>query len=164
MPYITIMGESAPNDTSGGFRARHQLYRSVSAANVTEEQRDDGQGTIFEELEDFRHKAEFVFETIRGWDLPIVFVLSVIVTVTVGNKNLPFLGQSTAAVGTLGALYSFALVFRTNICYSRWVSPLRPYCSVWIHLLNSYLLSPLDSGRYVDLDRSAAILQCYHWF
>ena len=116
---------TSPNDTSQGFRARHQVYRSVSCGNnVTAEPHDGGHGTLVEELEGFRHKAEFVFETIRGWDLPIVFVLSMIVTVAVGhtNENLPFLSHSTAAVGTLGALYSFALVFRTNICYSRWVS------------------------------------------
>lgn len=106
------------NDTPQGFRGHHQLYRSVSA-NAPEEQSVGGHG-FFGELEGFRHKAEFVFETIRGWDLPIVFVLSTIVTASVRNKNLPFLSNSTAAVGTLGALYSFALVFRTNICYSRW--------------------------------------------
>jgi len=106
------------NDTPQGFRGHHQLYRSVSA-NAPEEQSVGGHG-FFGELEAFRHKAEFVFETIRGWDLPIVFVLSTIVTASVRNKNLPFLSNSTAAVGTLGALYSFALVFRTNICYARW--------------------------------------------
>ncbi|EJK70422.1 hypothetical protein THAOC_08223 [Thalassiosira oceanica] len=127
---------SQPDDQ--GFRARHQLYRSVSGANVPEEQSDGGHG-FFGELEGFRHKAEFVFETIRGWDLPIAFALSTIVTASVRNKNLPFLSNSTAAVGTLGALYSFALVFRTNICYARWVSALE---------ISSFIL---DSLPHTDL-------------
>ena len=120
------------NDTPHGFQGHHQLYRSVSANDTSDEQSEGDHG-FFEALEGFRHKADFVFETIRGWDLPIVFVLTTIVTASVEDKHLPFLSNSTAAVGTLGALYSFALVFRTNICYSRWVSAFD--CSFWIDSL-----------------------------
>ena len=63
---------------------------------------------------------------ILGFDLLFVFIFSSALTYGVNyvgsesNKWLSYLTASSSAVGTLGALFSFALVFRTNICYARW--------------------------------------------
>ena len=72
-----------------------------------------------------KHKLLFLWDLIGGFDLLIVLLASSLVTAwvhTLGKDNVwvSFLSGSGAAVGTLGAFYSFALVFRTNICYARW--------------------------------------------
>lgn len=72
------------------------------------------------------HKITFLSEMILGFDLIFVFIFSSALTYGVNyvgsesNKWLSYLTASSSAVGTLGALFSFALVFRTNICYARW--------------------------------------------
>jgi len=72
------------------------------------------------------HKISFLSEMILGFDLIFVFIFSSALTYGVNyvgsesNKWLSYLTASSSAVGTLGALFSFALVFRTNICYARW--------------------------------------------
>jgi len=72
------------------------------------------------------HKISFLSEMILGFDLLFVFIFSSALTYGVNyvgsesNKWLSYLTASSSAVGTLGALFSFALVFRTNICYARW--------------------------------------------
>eukprot|EP00984_Skeletonema_dohrnii_P038846 scaffold42582_cov255-Skeletonema_dohrnii-CCMP3373.AAC.1 len=78
---------------------------------------DDG------ETRNWRHKVEFLKEMIVGVDLLVVVIAASIVTIGVnqfGNEWQSFISDSKPAIGTLGAFYSFALVFRTNICYSRW--------------------------------------------
>eukprot|EP00581_Thalassiosira_minuscula_P019861 CAMPEP_0183733208 /NCGR_PEP_ID=MMETSP0737-20130205/40477_1 /TAXON_ID=385413 /ORGANISM="Thalassiosira miniscula, Strain CCMP1093" /LENGTH=384 /DNA_ID=CAMNT_0025966413 /DNA_START=441 /DNA_END=1594 /DNA_ORIENTATION=+ len=71
------------------------------------------------------HKILFFSDMIFGLDLLVVFSLSCIVTLLVHNLKsenvwLSLLPESKGAIATLGAFYSFALVFRTNICYARW--------------------------------------------
>lgn len=71
----------------------------------------------------WRHKLEYLKEMIVGVDILLVFIVASGVTFCVnhiGNKWISFLSESKPAITTLGAFYSFALVFRTNICYSRW--------------------------------------------
>eukprot|EP00984_Skeletonema_dohrnii_P010664 scaffold4179_cov71-Skeletonema_dohrnii-CCMP3373.AAC.5 len=71
----------------------------------------------------WRHKLEFLKEMIVGVDLLLVVIAASVITFGVnqfGNEWLSFISDSKPAIGTLGAFYSFALVFRTNICYSRW--------------------------------------------
>ena len=72
-----------------------------------------------------KHILKSLSGVIFGIDLLAVLLVSSIVTLLVnsmssGNVWLSFLLESKAAISTLGAFYSFALVFRTNICYSRW--------------------------------------------
>lgn len=72
-----------------------------------------------------KHILKSLSRVIFGIDLLAVLLVSSIVTLLVnsmssGNVWLSFLLESKAAISTLGAFYSFALVFRTNICYSRW--------------------------------------------
>mmetsp|Transcript_13743 Transcript_13743/g.23350 ORF Transcript_13743/g.23350 Transcript_13743/m.23350 type:complete len:403 (-) Transcript_13743:528-1736(-) len=69
------------------------------------------------------HKLEFLKEMIVGVDLLVVVIAASVVTFCVnhvGNEWISFISDSNPAIATLGAFYSFALVFRTNICYSRW--------------------------------------------
>ena len=69
------------------------------------------------------HKLEFLKEMIVGVDLLVVVIAASVVTFCVnhvGNEWISFISDSKPAIATLGAFYSFALVFRTNICYSRW--------------------------------------------
>eukprot|EP00984_Skeletonema_dohrnii_P032198 scaffold25819_cov89-Skeletonema_dohrnii-CCMP3373.AAC.1 len=71
----------------------------------------------------WRHKLEFLKEMIVGVDLLVVVIAASAVTFCVnhvGNEWISFISDSKPAIATLGAFYSFALVFRTNICYSRW--------------------------------------------
>jgi hypothetical protein len=71
----------------------------------------------------WRHKLEYLKEMIVGVDILLVFIVVCVVTFCVnqiGNKWISFLSEYKPAITTLGAFYSFALVFRTNICYSRW--------------------------------------------
>ena len=77
--------------------------------------------------DELRHKISFLSEMILGYDLIIVLLASSAVTFLVSyistteySKWLTYVTASSPAVGTLGALFSFALVFRTNICYARW--------------------------------------------
>ena len=77
--------------------------------------------------DELRHKISFLSEMILGCDLIIVLLASSAVTFLVSyisttkySKWLTYVTASSPAVGTLGALFSFALVFRTNICYARW--------------------------------------------
>lgn len=83
--------------------------------------KDDKDGTFAKMM----HKLHFLLEIIAGIDLLVVFLASSILTLSVikmGNESawLKFLSESKPAISTLGAFYSFALVFRTNICYARW--------------------------------------------
>lgn len=76
-------------------------------------------------LPNAKHKLLFLWDLVGGFDLVIVLLASSLVTAWVhmlGKDNVwvSFLSGSGAAIGTLGAFYSFALVFRTNICYARW--------------------------------------------
>ena len=78
--------------------------------------------TKYDEL---KHKIDFLAEMVLGYDLLFVLLASTALTILVDyvgaeNKWLSYLTSSSSAVGTLGALFSFALVFRTNICYARW--------------------------------------------
>ena len=74
------------------------------------------------------HKITYLSGMILGFDLITVLLLSSGLTYGVywiGEQKykwilLSYLTSSSSAVGTLGALFSFALVFRTNICYARW--------------------------------------------
>ncbi|KAL7529637.1 hypothetical protein ACHAWF_003060, partial [Thalassiosira exigua] len=72
-----------------------------------------------------KHKVSFLWDMISGVDLLVVFLVSSAITICL-NKSarasawLSFLSESKSAIATLGAFYSFALVFRTNICYARW--------------------------------------------
>ena len=72
----------------------------------------------------WRHKLGYLKEMIWGVDLVMVAIASGITTFWVNQVQnewiTSFLSGSKPAVTTLGAFYSFALVFRTNICYSRW--------------------------------------------
>lgn len=82
----------------------------------------DGEVSAYAQL---KHKLYFLSDMIVGKDLIVVLLASSCVTLVVNNlggKNLwlSFLSESKPAVSTLGAFYSFALVFRTNICYARW--------------------------------------------
>lgn len=77
--------------------------------------------------DELRHKISFLSEMILGYDLIVVLLASSAVTFLVSyistteySKWLTYVTASSPAVGTLGALFSFALVFRTNICYARW--------------------------------------------
>eukprot|EP00985_Skeletonema_marinoi_P000960 scaffold383_cov131-Skeletonema_marinoi.AAC.7 len=60
---------------------------------------------------------------IVGADLFLVVIATSVITFGVnqfGNEWLSFLSDSKPAIGTLGGMYFLSLVFRTNICYSRW--------------------------------------------
>jgi predicted membrane chloride channel (bestrophin family) len=77
--------------------------------------------------DELRHKISFLSEMILGYDLIIVLLASsaltylvLYISTTEYSKWLAYVTASSPAVGTLGALFSFALVFRTNICYARW--------------------------------------------
>ena len=77
------------------------------------------------QAERIKHKLEFLSDMIVGIDLLFVLLVSSLLTLLVnrlghGSSWLSFLSESKAAIATLGAFYSFALVFRTNICYARW--------------------------------------------
>lgn len=77
---------------------------------------DDGKGK-------WRHKLEYLKEMIWGVDLLVVVIASSMATFWVNqtkNEWQNLVSGSKPAITTLGALFSFALVFRTNICYSRW--------------------------------------------
>ncbi len=70
-------------------------------------------------------QLEFFYNIIAGADLLVVFLVSLLPTIWVnhtsqGKSLSSLLSNSKAAIGTLGAFYSFALVLRTNICYARW--------------------------------------------
>lgn len=76
-----------------------------------------------------KHKLFFVYDMVAGVDIVVVFALSLAVASAVnhlgpagvdGKRWFGFLSESKPAIATLGAFYSFALVFRTNICYARW--------------------------------------------
>lgn len=76
-----------------------------------------------------RHKADFLLDMILGIDLLVVFLLSSSLTLFLKrvvaesgdyDEWISFFSSSQPAIATLGAFYSFALVFRTNICYARW--------------------------------------------
>eukprot|EP00986_Skeletonema_menzelii_P017516 scaffold20062_cov147-Skeletonema_menzelii.AAC.1 len=69
------------------------------------------------------HKLKFLKEMIVGVDLLMVVIAASVVTFFanhVGNEWTSDIANSKPAIATLGAFYSFALVFRTNICYARW--------------------------------------------
>eukprot|EP00984_Skeletonema_dohrnii_P016429 scaffold7310_cov154-Skeletonema_dohrnii-CCMP3373.AAC.5 len=71
----------------------------------------------------WRHKLEFLKEMIVGVDILLVVIATSVITYGVnqfGNEWLSFLSDSKPAIGTLGGMYFLSLVFRTNICYSRW--------------------------------------------
>lgn len=70
------------------------------------------------------HKIEYLYEMIVGVDLFMVFTAASVITFfanhIIGNNWMSFISDSKPAIATLGAFYSFALVFRTHICYARW--------------------------------------------
>jgi len=73
----------------------------------------------------FKHTVYFLGSMILGYEVLVVIVMSIVLTALVvsplfGEKQLDMLDASKTGISVLGALYSFALVFRTNICYSRW--------------------------------------------
>mmetsp|Transcript_13953 Transcript_13953/g.24887 ORF Transcript_13953/g.24887 Transcript_13953/m.24887 type:complete len:382 (-) Transcript_13953:54-1199(-) len=73
----------------------------------------------------FKHKIKFLSDMIVGIDLLAVLLASITITLWINqmdheNAWLSFLSESKPAISTLGAFYSFSLVFRTNICYARW--------------------------------------------
>uniref|UniRef100_A0A7R9ZD09 Bestrophin homolog n=1 Tax=Pseudictyota dubia TaxID=2749911 RepID=A0A7R9ZD09_9STRA len=106
--------------TSSSRRAAFTKRLSVQMGEKS--LRRDDRAPRYSEL---KQKLAFLCEVILGYDLLVVFVLSSVLTLIIhflsDEKSwISFLSQSKAAIGTLGAFYSFALVFRTNICYSRW--------------------------------------------
>ena len=95
---------------------------SMMSLSEASDDGDDGQGASF--YATIRHKVDFLSEMILGMDLLVVFLASSTLTLLVNSGGesewMEYLSQSKPSIATLGALYSFALVFRTNICYSRW--------------------------------------------
>ena len=68
----------------------------------------------------WRHKLEYLKDMIIGVDLLIVAAVASIITFGVsrlGSESewMSFISASKPATSMLGAFYSFALVFRTNI-------------------------------------------------
>ncbi|KAL7449310.1 hypothetical protein ACHAWC_001382 [Mediolabrus comicus] len=121
----------ATNNVTDEKRSKFVRRTSVST-DVSSKAKDDELSSsprrccccISDEL---RHKISFLSEMILGYDLIIVLLASSAVTFLVSyistteySKWLTYVTASSPAVGTLGALFSFALVFRTNICYARW--------------------------------------------
>jgi len=68
----------------------------------------------------------FLGEIILGYELLVVIIMSVGLTWIVlspsssGESKIYLMSASNSGITIIGGLYSFALVFRTNICYSRW--------------------------------------------
>ncbi|KAL7495305.1 hypothetical protein ACHAWT_003775 [Skeletonema menzelii] len=113
-------------DDSDEKKSKFIRRTSVSSVDVSleEEEPSPSSGCVSDEL---RHKISFLSEMILGYDLIIVLLASSALTSLVlyistseYSKWLSYVTASSPAVGTLGALFSFALVFRTNICYARW--------------------------------------------
>ena len=83
---------------------------------VESSQRSNGNGLL--------NKLKYIKEMMLGVDLVVVMAAAsfatYFVSTRVGADWLSFISESKPFISTAGAFYSFALVFRTNICYSRW--------------------------------------------
>jgi putative membrane protein len=113
----------AIDEKKSTFVRRHTVSSHVS----DEEELSLSPGASCCVSDELRHKISFLSEMILGYDLIVVLLASSALTFLVMyistseySKWLSYVTASSPAVGTLGALFSFALVFRTNICYARW--------------------------------------------
>mmetsp|Transcript_24232 Transcript_24232/g.34666 ORF Transcript_24232/g.34666 Transcript_24232/m.34666 type:complete len:377 (-) Transcript_24232:170-1300(-) len=106
-----------PNLNGDGASASTSTDSTKSPASASDV---DADGCISR----WRHTFDYLMYMIVGVDLLIVLALASIITFSVdrlGSEEwLSYITASQPAVGILGAFYSFALVFRTNTCYSRW--------------------------------------------
>ena len=133
----TIANQLQPDRLFGATNATDEkkskfVRRTSVSTGVSDEAKEDELSSSSRRCcccisDELRHKISFLSEMILGYDLIIVLLASSAVTFLVSyistteySKWLTYVTASSPAVGTLGALFSFALVFRTNICYARW--------------------------------------------
>mmetsp|Transcript_8540 Transcript_8540/g.14823 ORF Transcript_8540/g.14823 Transcript_8540/m.14823 type:complete len:455 (-) Transcript_8540:326-1690(-) len=124
-----------------------------------------GEGESLKDVDDpkFRlmHKLHFFANLILGIDLLVVIALSALLTLPV--HNLPsentwriFFENSKGAIATVGAFYSFALVFRTNICYARWWEGR----TIWGTLIVTCVKLSQQARLWIENERLARRLGC----
>ena len=99
--------------------------KRIISSQALVQQGEQGPGEVPAQ-EKWKHKLYFQWEMIAGVDLVAVLLAASVATFAVnalgdeGGAWPSYLSESKPAISTLGAFYSFALVFRTNICYARW--------------------------------------------